>query len=124
MENMPCMMKACREENYLIVAAFVRAGYRLRCKPLKQDERSREADQDHLDDQVYKLHILRAMAKPCYIMACYCTVGEQPQSRVGRQGLTNRQDSTLSFASISNFGWKKESILNLASVASIDRQSA
>ena len=36
---------------------------RLRCKPLKQDERSREADQDHLDDQVYKLHILRAMAK-------------------------------------------------------------
>ena len=57
-------------------------------------------------------------------MACYCTVGEQPQSRVGRQGLTNRQDSTLSFASISNFGWKKESILNLASVASIDRQSA
>ena len=36
---------------------------RLRCKPLKQDERSREANQDHLDDQVYKLHILRAMAK-------------------------------------------------------------
>ena len=113
---------------------------RLRCKPLKQDERSREADQDHLDDQVYKLHILRAMAKykvlriqllcesyftsrPCYIMACYCTVGEQLQSGVGRQGLTNRQDSTLSFASISNFGWRKESILNLASVASIDRQS-
>lgn len=72
-------MKACREDNYPIVAAFVRAGYRwwpmshsflkpfeikrLRCKPLKQDERSREADQDHLDDQVYKLHILRAMAK-------------------------------------------------------------
>ena len=71
-------MKACREDNYPIVAAFVRAGYRssclftspsetffkrLRCKPLKQDKRSREADEEHLDDQVYRLHILRAMAK-------------------------------------------------------------
>ena len=138
-------MKACREDNYPIVAAFVRAGYRcsllltfyfeiffkrFRCKPLKQEERSEEVGEDHLDDQVYKLHILRAMAKyvllkiprlvpfpfrPCYIMACYCTVGEQAQSGAGRQGLTNRQESTLSFASISNFGWKKESILNLAS---------
>ena len=36
---------------------------RLRCKPLEQDEQGREAQQDHLDDQVYKLHILRAMAK-------------------------------------------------------------
>ena len=71
-------MKAIREDNYPIVAAFVRAGYRcisphlvtsetfskrLRCKPLKQDERSRQAEEEHLDDQVYKLHILRAMAK-------------------------------------------------------------
>ena len=57
--------------------------------------------------------------RPCYIMACYCTVGEQAQGGLGRQGirLTNRQDSTLSFASISNFGWKKDSILNLASTA-------
>ena len=55
--------------------------------------------------------------RPCYIMACYCTVGEQAQGGPGRQGsrLTNRQDSSLSFASISNFG--KESILNLASAA-------
>ena len=107
---------------------------RLRCKPLKQDKRSREADEEHLDDQVYRLHILRAMAKcvksqdlfdssftfrPCYIMACYCTVGEQAQGGLGRQAtrLTTRQDSSLSFASISNFGWKKESTLNLASTA-------
>ena len=52
-------------------------------------------------------------------MACYCTVGEQTQGGLGRQDtrLTTRQDSTLSFASISNFGWKKESTLNLASTA-------
>ena len=69
-------MKAIREDNYPIVAAFVRAGYRslffvtfetffkrLHCKPLKQDERSRQAEEEHLDDQVYRLHILRAMAK-------------------------------------------------------------
>ena len=54
-------------------------------------------------------------------MACYSTVGEQPQSRVGRQGLANRQDSNLSFASISTLPWKRESILNLATAG--DRQS-
>ena len=54
-------------------------------------------------------------------MACYSTVGEQPQSRVGRQGLANRQDSNLSFSSISTLPWKRESILNLATAG--DRQS-
>ena len=54
-------------------------------------------------------------------MACYSTVGEQPQSRVGRQGLANRQDSNLSFGSISTLPWKRESILNLATAG--DRQS-
>ena len=57
-------------------------------------------------------------------MACYSTVGELQQIRLGRHhGLPERQDSNLSFASISNFAWKRDSIMNLASTTSSTKHS-
>ena len=48
-------------------------------------------------------------------MACYCTVGER-----SRPVQPERQESTVSnssLSSMSSFSWKKESILNLASIS-------
>ena len=51
--------------------------FRLRCKALQQDLRTIETEAGHLDDQVYRLHILRAMARSailyCFIAYIYFT---------------------------------------------------
>ena len=39
-----------------------------------------ETDQPMDDDQVIDLHILQAMAKPSYIIACYCTIKSRDSS--------------------------------------------
>ena len=41
--------------------------FRLRCKALQQDLRTIETEAGHLDDQVYRLHILRAMARSAIV---------------------------------------------------------
>ena len=42
---------------------------------------SKYANDEDMNDEVYKLYILRAMSKPCYINACYLTVQERNSNR-------------------------------------------
>ena len=62
-----------------------------------------------------ELDTIYILLRPCYIMACYCTVGEQ-----NKPLQPERQESVISNASLgsmSSFSWKKGSMKNLASIS-------
>ena len=69
---------------------------------------------EHMNDEVYKLHILRAMSRPCYIMACYITVQERSSIRAAysrnSSSIIKRETSKFSFGTSSSLSSKHESI--------------
>ncbi len=95
--NDPCLLAACRRDDYDVVKLFVSHGYRIRHGYMTQDSRAarlargettwrdyaevpflnEEQRQLGMDDQIYNLLLLRMMSRPSYIFACYMVVAEK-----------------------------------------------
>ena len=64
-----------------------------------------------LDDEVYRLHLAKAMSKPCYIIACYTTLQKPKVSSVSHKRLKDIRSQSI---------WKSGSLKNLSSLMNPD----
>ncbi len=97
--NSPALLEACLREDREMVRLLVDRGYRLRSMhfdakktwkestwsglPIKRPraERARGRDwrkdgEEDEGDEVFNMHVLRAMSKPCYVFTCYTVVSD------------------------------------------------
>ena len=63
------------------------------------------------DDEVYRLHLAKAMSKPCYIIACYTTLHKQKVSSVSHKRLNDVRSQSI---------WRSGSLKNLSSLINPD----
>ena len=97
--NDPSLLLACEYDNYQVVQAFVKRGFRLAITSMYSEEPAGHAMGDkHYwkdmvrdmpgflteeqcargdEDEVFNLFVLRMMARPSYILACYTVVAEE-----------------------------------------------
>ncbi len=98
-QNSPALVAACNRESLDLVRLLVERGYRLESShfkdapdgswsglPFQRPSEGARRGEERRDDEILNLHILRAMAKPCYVFTCYSTVTEAQKKKRTRKG--------------------------------------
>ena len=63
----------------------------------------------HFDDEVFRLHLAKAMSKPCYSIACYTTLQKKKVSSISNKRIKDIRSKII---------WRSDSLKNLTSIIS------